>query len=457
MFAIIFNNSNGDFMSYSIQSHVKGYDLSFGEAMLTAFTLTGAPYAMRHGELSEQQEYAEYKVGHKVLMVVQCIPGVGLLAALVERIVVYVASLFKQNENEVKPNELPNELKPNEPNELKPNEVKLKNPQNNEVINVQPNNLIVPSASESPISVEIPQNQLKKEWYEAFASDPEKMKEAQKLENRLKDLEEYALTKMTSENWEEHCQAMRRGFTEKNKTNDELELEYFTELALKAIKTKSNKEKRDYVEPTPEELKEAIESIKRDQFVENLYKREKEDQVEAKLNKFYESKGANYAKTPLEIDVENFHGKKVYGEWVIDLNQEANVVDWESDKHLPPIDLDPYIDKKIELRQKDEEEGVFPPHPPFKITFRKAFQYIANKINECCTKHHPDHPRLATIRDGSGNRIISKVLSNIAFIPENPLTGKGGMRLDEAIYFLFKQEGHIFEVRTRGDSLFLQV
>lgn len=83
-------------MSYSIQGHVKSYELSFGEAMLATITLTGAPYAMRHKELSVLEDYAEYQIGHRILMVVQCIPGIGLLAAIVERIVVLVDSLFNK-------------------------------------------------------------------------------------------------------------------------------------------------------------------------------------------------------------------------------------------------------------------------------------------------------------------------------------------------------------------------
>ena len=84
-------------MGYSIQGHADGYGLSFGEGVLATCTLSGAPYALRHEELSEQQEYAEYRIGHKILMVVQYIPGVGLLAALIERIIVYIASKFNQD------------------------------------------------------------------------------------------------------------------------------------------------------------------------------------------------------------------------------------------------------------------------------------------------------------------------------------------------------------------------
>jgi hypothetical protein len=72
-------------MGYSIQGYERGYSLSFNEAMITAFTLSGAPYAKCHKELSDRKEYEEYLIGHRALMVVQYIPGIGLLAALIER------------------------------------------------------------------------------------------------------------------------------------------------------------------------------------------------------------------------------------------------------------------------------------------------------------------------------------------------------------------------------------
>ena len=92
-------------MGYSIQNHSRGYDISLSEGILAGLTLSGVPYALRHKELSEQQDYAEYRVWHRILMVAQCIPGIGLLAAIVERIIVYVSSLFNQkpNETEVSP------------------------------------------------------------------------------------------------------------------------------------------------------------------------------------------------------------------------------------------------------------------------------------------------------------------------------------------------------------------
>ncbi|HEY4831165.1 MAG TPA: Sir2 family NAD-dependent protein deacetylase, partial [Waddliaceae bacterium] len=108
-------------MGYSIQGHADGYGLSFGEGVLATFTLSGAPYAIRHKELSEQQEYTKYRIGHKILMVVQCIPGVGLLAAIIERIVVYVAFKFKQD-NKVESNEEPPQKDRLVNNNLIPNE-----------------------------------------------------------------------------------------------------------------------------------------------------------------------------------------------------------------------------------------------------------------------------------------------------------------------------------------------
>jgi hypothetical protein len=89
-------------MSYSIQRHESGYGLTFNEAILAGLTLSGAPYAKRHKELSEREEYSEYRIGHRVLMIIQYLPGIGLLTALIERIAVYIASKFESNENQVK-------------------------------------------------------------------------------------------------------------------------------------------------------------------------------------------------------------------------------------------------------------------------------------------------------------------------------------------------------------------
>ena len=87
-------------MSYSIHNHSRGYDILLSEGILGGLTLSGAPYALRHKEMSEKQEYADYRIGHRILMVVQFIPGIGLLAAIIERIVVYeVLYLIKRQMN----------------------------------------------------------------------------------------------------------------------------------------------------------------------------------------------------------------------------------------------------------------------------------------------------------------------------------------------------------------------
>jgi hypothetical protein len=111
---------------------------------------------LRHKELSEQQEYAEYRTGHKILMVVQFIPGIGLLAVLIERIVVYVASKFKQGSKIENNEEAPqiNHIANNTSQDLSDQTTTKESPNidANQVENVNKENNLKQTTLENPVS-----------------------------------------------------------------------------------------------------------------------------------------------------------------------------------------------------------------------------------------------------------------------------------------------------------------
>lgn len=73
-------------MNYLLSNHERAYNLSFNEGLLALGTgLSAAPYAVRHWELSNRS--AEHCLGHRIIAVLQAIPVIGLLFALIERVV----------------------------------------------------------------------------------------------------------------------------------------------------------------------------------------------------------------------------------------------------------------------------------------------------------------------------------------------------------------------------------
>ena len=264
------------------------------------------------------------------------------------------------------------------------------------------------------------------------------------LKAKFEDLKEIALTRMTQEAWEDHKESLIKAAIEESKTVEEVELEILTEAAIKAIKTNLDREHQTYVEPTKEQLTEAIDSLKRERLINDLYERRPERKRSKEIQEFYKSKGENYDQTPLVIDIANFQDKKVNGEWPIDWDQ-VGILDWKRDRSLETIGLDDFIINKIELR----EETV----APLRVSFKMAFQYVANKI-EYFSKNprYLEDPRIVKI----DRTPISSALTNIDFIPRNPLTGKGGISWADAIFLMLKQEGYVFDISKR-DEVFLQV
>lgn len=73
-------------MNYSLIDHNRGYQITSKDAlfsMLTAFS--GAPYAMRHHQLAKMENAPRW--GHRLIGLAEFIPILGLLIALVERVV----------------------------------------------------------------------------------------------------------------------------------------------------------------------------------------------------------------------------------------------------------------------------------------------------------------------------------------------------------------------------------
>lgn len=85
-------------MNYILSNHEKGYGLSYKDGLFSLCTgLSGAPYAQRHWELSNtlHPDQPEYGRVHRTIALLEFIPIIGGLAALVERVVVFVYEKFQ--------------------------------------------------------------------------------------------------------------------------------------------------------------------------------------------------------------------------------------------------------------------------------------------------------------------------------------------------------------------------
>ncbi|BBI17371.1 hypothetical protein [Neochlamydia sp. S13] len=77
-------------MSYHLTDHPRKYSLSYQDIGLSLITgLSGAPYASRHWQLSNHAK-AKHCLGHRLIACIESIPLAGALAAIVERIIVFI-------------------------------------------------------------------------------------------------------------------------------------------------------------------------------------------------------------------------------------------------------------------------------------------------------------------------------------------------------------------------------
>jgi hypothetical protein len=76
-------------MHCTLDLHFEKYSLSLCERTLAIGTLSGAPYALRHYQLSKTSNFS-HCLGHRIICALEFIPILGALAALIERIVVWI-------------------------------------------------------------------------------------------------------------------------------------------------------------------------------------------------------------------------------------------------------------------------------------------------------------------------------------------------------------------------------
>ncbi|WP_213156209.1 hypothetical protein [Neochlamydia sp. AcF65] len=84
-------------MSYLLTDHPRKYDLSYQDIGLSLITgLSGAPYATRHWQLSNYAK-AKHCLGHRLIACIESIPFAGALAAILERIIVFIQKKLLKN------------------------------------------------------------------------------------------------------------------------------------------------------------------------------------------------------------------------------------------------------------------------------------------------------------------------------------------------------------------------
>lgn len=77
-------------MSITLESHSRGYDITLNEAFYSVVNgLSGLPYGVRHLDMSEECT-TPLAWGHRVIAVIELIPILGGLAALIERVAFFV-------------------------------------------------------------------------------------------------------------------------------------------------------------------------------------------------------------------------------------------------------------------------------------------------------------------------------------------------------------------------------
>lgn len=81
--------------SYGLSWHPQGYSFTMEDlhASLCNF-VSGAPYASRHWQLGNNPYHLEYRWGHRLIAVVESLPVLGAVAALIERIVALADTFF---------------------------------------------------------------------------------------------------------------------------------------------------------------------------------------------------------------------------------------------------------------------------------------------------------------------------------------------------------------------------
>ena len=82
-------------MSFSLNTHPSGYELSSVDLLFSAVSFSGKVYADRHWKLSNRQERTG-RLGHRVIAVLESIVIIGALVAIIERVIVYALAKFSK-------------------------------------------------------------------------------------------------------------------------------------------------------------------------------------------------------------------------------------------------------------------------------------------------------------------------------------------------------------------------
>jgi len=80
------HTGGGDPSTWTLNYHQDRYSLSFGEGLLALFTLSGAPYALRHWHWASQGHENPWR--HRLIAVLEIVPILGGIVAIIERIFV---------------------------------------------------------------------------------------------------------------------------------------------------------------------------------------------------------------------------------------------------------------------------------------------------------------------------------------------------------------------------------
>ncbi|KIC72578.1 hypothetical protein DB42_CX00030 [Neochlamydia sp. EPS4] len=97
MIAFLLKIHQGLGMSYHLTDHPRKYSLSYQDIGLSLITgLSGIPYASRHWQLSNHAK-AKHCLGHRLIACIESIPIAGALAAILERIIVFIQEKLLKN------------------------------------------------------------------------------------------------------------------------------------------------------------------------------------------------------------------------------------------------------------------------------------------------------------------------------------------------------------------------
>lgn len=96
-----------------LDAHTEGYNISLKELALSSFSISGIVYSKRHWELSMTCN-SRTCWGHRTIAILEAIPLMGGLVALIERIAIFIKEKYFNNKvtNAVNYGSLKNQVEP---------------------------------------------------------------------------------------------------------------------------------------------------------------------------------------------------------------------------------------------------------------------------------------------------------------------------------------------------------